>query len=173
MLFLSQLLYNRDVLSLRNGQIVGTATAPIINPNNLKIEGWYVTDRFSGEDLILPSGEVRELSQLGLAVNDHNAMTKEEDLVRMQKVLKIRFQLLKKKVVTDSKQVVGIVSDFSFDKDSMNIQKLYATPRGLKGFTNSDRVVGRNQIIAISDKQITVRDTTEKLKSGIFARAEA
>lgn len=171
MLFLSQLLFRREILSLRNGQVVGTARAPIINPNNLKIEGWYVVDRFSGEELVLPESQVREFSQLGLAVNDHTAMTPAEDLVRMQKTLKINFQLLKKNVVTESKQVLGKVSDFSFDKDSMMIQKLYVTPRGIKGFAASDKVIGRSQILNITDRQITVRDTLDKVGAGIPARA--
>ncbi|MDQ3094309.1 MAG: hypothetical protein M3Q70_04010, partial [bacterium] len=132
MLQLAKTLYSRDIVSLRNSQVVGTATQPIINPNNLKIEGWYAVDRFSGEDLILPVIEMRELNRYGIAVNDHSAMTPEADLVRLQKILQIQFQLLKKKVVTESKQVVGTVSDFSYDDSGMTIQKLYVTPRGLK-----------------------------------------
>ncbi len=173
MLQLSNTLYGVDIISLRNGQAVGTATYPLINPNNLKIEGWYAVDRFSGDDLILPTSEVREFNRLGLAVNDHNAMTKEEDLVRLQKIIQIRFQLLKKKVITESKNVVGTVSDFSYDADSFVIQKLYVTPRGIKGFAVSDRVIGRNQIVAINDKQITVRDPLDKIPFGARASAEA
>ncbi|MDQ2973283.1 MAG: hypothetical protein M3Q79_02270 [bacterium] len=173
MLQLAKTLYNRDIISLRNSQVVGTATQPIINPNNLKIEGWYAVDRYSGEDLILPVIEVRELNRYGIAVNDHTAMTPESDLVRLQKILLIRFQLLKKKVVTESKQVVGTISDYSYDDSGMTVQKLYVTPRGLKSLASSDKVIGRSQIVNITDKQITVRDTTSKLPFGAKLPLEA
>ena len=60
MLRLSESLVNRPVMSLRTGQQVVTAHEPIINPNNLKIEGFYCSDCFSKEELVLLYQDIRD-----------------------------------------------------------------------------------------------------------------
>ena len=159
MLQLSSKLFNVPILSLRSQGPVGTALEPIINPNNLKIEGWFAVDRFSGQKLILPVGEVREFMRGGLAVNDHDAMTEPDEMVRLQKVIQINFSLIGKLVMTEKRKKIGKVTDFAFDPTSMYIQNLYVSQRGLKAFAGDDRVIGRGQIVQISDRAIVVRDT--------------
>ena len=66
MLRLSESLINRPVMSLRTGQPVATVTEPIINPNNLKIEGFYCTDRFSKNELVLLYQDIRDVITQGL-----------------------------------------------------------------------------------------------------------
>jgi len=159
MLQLSSKLFNVPIMSLRSGGPVGTALSPIINPNNLKIEGWYALDRFSGKKLVLPVSEVRELTRRGLAVNDHDAMTEPAEMIRLEKVISINYQLIGKLIITEKHRKIGKITDFAFDPDSMYIQSLYARGRGLKSIASDDLVIGRGQIVQITDKAIVVRDT--------------
>lgn len=160
---LSSRLYNVPIVSLRTGAQAGTAVSPIINPNNLKIEGWYTVDQFSGDNLVLPVGEIREFTRHGIAVNDHDAMTDPSELVRLQGIIKINYEIIGKTVVTENGRRVGKVSDFSFDTAGMYIQKLYVTPRGLKAITGDERLIARQQIVQITDKAIVVRGTDLKV----------
>lgn len=175
MLQLSAKLFNIPIMSLRTGGPVGTAVEPIINPNNLKIEGWHAIDRFTNQSLVLPASEVRELMSEGLAVNDHDAMTEPSEMIRLKKVIDINFKLLGKKVVTENRKKVGKVNDFAFDPKSFYVQSLYLSERGLKALAGNDRIIGRGQIVQITDKTIVVRDTDVSVSftARVPARAES
>ena len=76
MLQLSQLLLNRPILSLRASATIGHTLTPIINPNNLKIEGFYCRDRFDKKtDKVLLYQDIREILPQGIIVNDRDALT--------------------------------------------------------------------------------------------------
>ena len=53
MLNLRDALVGKPVLSLRTGQFVATTTGFVINPNNLKIEGFYCADSLSKKELVI------------------------------------------------------------------------------------------------------------------------
>ena len=171
MLQLSSMLINRPVLSLRTGTEVATALEPIINPNNLKVEGFYCQDSRSREELVLVSQDVREMMPRGLVINDHDALVLPQDLVRLKDVLGTNFVLMGKQVVTVGGRKVGKVSDYSIDTDSMYIQKIYVTQSILKSFTGSSLGIDRSQIIEITDRRIVVTDLT--MKATAAARAAA
>src|SRR5690606_28121302 len=93
MLKLSKHIHGLPVMSLRTGGRVALATRPIINPNNLQIEGWRCEDSFSKEELILLKQDVRDFVPQGIAVDDHDVLTESSELVRLQEVLELDFEL--------------------------------------------------------------------------------
>lgn len=158
MLKLSVSLTKIPIISLRSGGVIGLAEKPIINPDNLKIEGWYAQTVYASGTHVLPSSEIREIARQGIAVNDYEAITLPDDLVRMQKVLRTDFQLIGKTVVTESKKQLGKVQDYAADLDSFYIQRLYVSPRLVRAFTNNQLTVSREQILEITDKKIIIKD---------------
>src|SRR5438132_1213873 len=127
MLQLRQTLINRPVMSLRTGGKIATATEVIINPNNLKIEGWYCLDQHSKKKLVLQSQEIRDIVGQGIVVNDHDALSEAADLIRLQQIIKLNFGLLGKPVVTVGGQRLGKVNDWAAELPSLFIQKLYVS----------------------------------------------
>lgn len=164
MLQLSGALTGRQILSLRTGGVVAVASEPIINPANLKIEGWYCQDRFSKEHLILLSQDVREIIKQGFVVNDHEVLTHPEELVRLQKVLKYRFDLLGKAVVSDKKRRLGKVSDYAVEVETFYIQKMYVAQPFFKSITSGTLSVDRSQIVEITSKRIVIRDPLQPVR---------
>src|SRR6266540_2280989 len=160
MLQLSGSLLNRPVLSLRTGGLVATITRPIINPNNLKIEGFYCQDAYERKRLVvLLEQDIRDVIAQGVVVNDHESLTDPSELVRLKQIMDIHFDVMGKQVVTSSKQHIGKVADYAIEVDSMYIQKLYVSPSMLKGgFTSGSISVDRTQIIEIGDKKIIIHD---------------
>ncbi len=173
MLRLSGIYHNRDVLSLRTGRPVGHAYSPVINPNNLKIEGWYATSRGEKDPMVLPASEIRDLITKGLVVNDHDAITHPDDLVRMKKILDINYELIGKPIVTEGNKKLGKVQDYSVDDESMYIQKLYVSQSILRGINKNQLLIDRSQVIEITDKKIIVKDPAEKVsaRGGVVAPA--
>ncbi len=160
MLQLSASFINKPILSLRTGGTIGNTSNLIINPNNLKIEGFYCLDKFSKKKLILPSQEIRDVIDDGLIVNDHDSMTPEEDLIRIKKIINISFEIMGKKVVTKSKNTLGKINDYAVNTDNMYIQKLYVSQPIIKSFKGGQLSIDRSQILEITDKKIIVKDPT-------------
>lgn len=169
MLQLSASILNRPVMSLRTGSQVATAVAPIVNPNNLKIEGFYCTDRFDNSELVLLYQDVRDVIPQGLVVDDSDVLVDPEDLVRLKDILKLRFELIGKQVETVSKKKVGKVSDYAVETTTMYIQKLYASQSILKSLTGGSLSIDRTQIQEITNKRVIINE----LESTVAAPAPA
>lgn len=171
MLQLSDSLINTPVLSLRTGGAMATTTSLVINPNNLKIEGFYCQDRFEKRELVLVTSELRDILPQGLVVNDYDAFAEPEDLVRLKEILDIGFDIIGKAVVTVSKSKLGKVSDFAADSQSLYIQKLYVSQSLLKSFSSGQLSIDRNQIVEITNKKIIVQDILQPTKSAVSVAA--
>lgn len=160
MLTLGQPLVSKPILSLRTGGQVGNVTGVIIDPNNLKIEGWYAVDTNDKRNGILLGQDVRDILPSGFAVNDHEAISQPTDLIRLKKVLDMNFELIGKPVVTTDKKKLGKVTDYAFEKNGFFIQKLYLSPPILKNLRGDGLMIDRTQIVEITHAKITVREAT-------------
>jgi uncharacterized protein YrrD len=170
MLQLSGMIINRPVLSLRTGTQVGLALAPIINPNNLKIEGFF-TKNSGRKQLILVSQDVREVMPQGIVVNDEDVLTDPNELVRLQGVIDVNFELLGKHVETADGRKLGKVGDYATETDSMYIKKLYVSQPIYKNFSGGNLGIDRTQIVEITDKKIVVNDLEAKVPARAVAPA--
>lgn len=154
----SALLANKSVLSLRVGSPIATITAPIINPNNLKIEGFYCQDRFNRKELILLYQDIRDMLPQGYVVNDHDVLAEPEELIRLQSVLDLNFDLIGMPVETISREKVGKVSDYATETETMFVQKLYASQSVLKSLAGGTLSIDRTQVNEITPKRIIIND---------------
>lgn len=166
MLQLSGSLLNKPVLSLRTGGVVATTTEAIINPNNLKIEGFYCVDAFERKKtLVLLYQDIRDLIPQGLVINDHDVLVDPDELVRLKEILGIRFTLIGKQVVTTNKERLGKVVDFAAEVETFYVQKIYVTQSMLKSLTNGNLGIDRNQIVEITDKRIIVQELAQPIRA--------
>jgi hypothetical protein len=114
--------------------------------------------------------DVREILTSGLAVNDEDAMSPPEDLVRHSEILNIKFSLIDK-IVRTKRNKLGKVNDFSYN-DGMFVQKLYVARPLHKVFAADDvLIIDRTQIIEVTDNYIMVRDTEVTQTSEEYAGA--
>lgn len=169
MLQLSQSLLDRTVLSLRTGAPIATTVSPLINPNNLKVEGLYCQDRFNKGLTILLCQDIRETLPSGFVVNDHEVLTDPSELVRLKNIIDLKFELIGKPVMTVGKDKVGKVSDYAVEAETMYIQKIYVGQSLLKSFTGGSLSIDRSQIYEITNKRVIIND----LLKGAAVRAPA
>lgn len=149
------------VLSLRTGGQIAIIDEPIIEPNNLKIEGWWVSDKFSRSRLILLSQDIRDILAQGFAINDHEVLSAPDELIRLKKVLEYDFKLPNKDVVTVGKKKIGKVSDYAVETSSMFIKKLYVNRPIIKSLSSGSLSIDRTQVIEITNKHIVIEDPLE------------
>lgn len=171
MLQLSGALLNRSVLSLRTGSPVASVTAAILNPNNLKIEGFYCQDRFDKKELVLLYQDIRDVMPDGYVVNDHDVLVEADELVRLKKILELNFELIGKPVVTVSKHKVGKVSDYAAEVETMFIQKLYVSQSIMKSFTGGSLSIDRSQVQEITPRRIVINDLMKNAPAAARAAA--
>lgn len=173
MLQLSDSLLNKQVMSLRTSGPIATILQPIINPNNLKIEGFYCEDRFDKSTLILLTQDIRDTLPQGYVVNDHEVLAQPEELIRLQKIISINFQLPGKHVVTVDKQKVGKVTDFATETSTFYIQKIYVGQSILKSLSASQLSIDRNQIVEITNKKIIIQEILKPQKATVTTTVPA
>lgn len=171
MLQLSGALLQKSVLSLRTGAPVAHVTAPILNPNNLKVEGFYCQDRFSKKELVLLYQDIRDIMPNGYVVNDHDVLVEAGELIRLKDILKLNFELIGKQVVTIGKQKVGKVSDYATEMETMYVQKLYVSQSIIKSFTGGSLSIDRSQINEITPRRIIINDLLKNAPAPASATA--
>lgn len=158
MLQLSSAFDKKNVMSLRTGTAVAQITQPIIDPNNLKIEGFYCQDVFNKDILILLYQDIRELLPQGFVIDDHDVLAKPDELIRLKDLLKLDFKLPGMSVETQGKEKIGKVSDYATEVETMYIQKLYVARSMLKSFATGQLSVDRSQIIEITTRRVIIQD---------------
>ncbi len=162
MLQLSANLINKSVLSLRTGAPIATVMAPIFNPNNLKIEGFYCQDRFDKRELILLYQDIRDILPKGYVVNDHDVLVEAEELVRLKDVIELNYELIGKQVETIAKEKVGKVSDYATEMETMFVQKIYVSQSIIKNFTGGSLSIDRSQVNEITPKRVIINELLKK-----------
>lgn len=146
-------------MSLRTGRQVATTIAPIINPNNLKLEGLYCQDSLDKkQQLILLYQDIRDIVPQGIAINDHEVLSKPAELIRLKDILSLHFTLIDKPVITVSKKRLGKVNDFATEATTFFIQKIYITQSIFKSFSGGNMGIDRSQIVEITSRKIVVQD---------------
>ncbi|HET8669668.1 MAG TPA: hypothetical protein VFM05_03290 [Candidatus Saccharimonadales bacterium] len=172
MLQLSGSLLNRPVLSLRTGGVAATTTGAIINPNNLKVEGFYCSDAFDRKKTaVLLYQDIRDLIPQGFVVNDHDVLSEPQELVRLKKIMDLHFELLGKQVITTNKDKLGRVVDYAADTTTMYVQKIYVAQSFLKNLASGNLGIDRTQIVEINDRRIIVQDLVQRMPAGAKAWA--
>lgn len=152
-------------MSLRTGGDIATTREFIINPNNLKIEGFYCDDRFDKTRMVLLNQDIRDMIKQGFVVDDHEVLVQPSELVRLESVLKLNFALIGKPVVTVNKQRLGKVTDFAVDDSTLYVQKIYVGQSILKSLSGGTLSVDRNQIVEITDRKIVIQDPLKGVKA--------
>ena len=158
MLQLSASLINKNVLSLRTGAPIATVVAPIFNPNNLKIEGFYCQDRFDKRELILLYQDIRDTLPSGYVVDDHEVLVEANELIRLKDVIELNYELIGKHVETIAKEKVGKVSDYATEMETMFVQKIYVSQSILKSLTGGSLSIDRTQVNEITSKKVIINE---------------
>ncbi len=168
MLALNSQLVNTPIMSLQTGSELGTTHAAIIDPRKLQVVAYYARGARIPHTSVLHTSDIREIGPLGIIVDSADAiMSLDEDLVRLQEVLRLGFELIGVPVIDDMKNKLGKVTEYTLETDEFYIQKIHVTQSVLKNITNSSLVIHRSQIIEITNQQIIVRSGTIPQQTGI------
>lgn len=158
MLLLGSSFYKLPVLSLRTGTSVGRVVGHLINPYKLRVDAlWVLIGGYRQPKLILVQ-DVREATPRGVVVDDVSVAVDPEEVVRLERLIAMNYELLDKKVLTGMIPL-GKVADYALDRDSFLVQKIYASPNVFLKIKTSRLTYDRSQIVEVSNTYVKVSDS--------------
>ena len=168
MLLTGSKLIGMPVLSLHMGGAIAKTTHAVIDPDILGVVAYELEGPIIKNDPevgdILDINDIRELSNDGIIVDSADRFTTREDVVKFDKIMKLHFNLVVLKVVTQDGKKVGKVSDYTLDSNSMIIYQLIVQRPFVSSLIDPTLTINRSQIIEIDDFKVTIRHDKAQIK---------
>ncbi len=157
------------VLSLHVGGAVATVKRVVIDPNNLKIIALEVGGPLIRGDVgnILDVTDIREVANVGLIIDSTDDLMQQEDVIKINEIMKLDFDLIGLKVKTKKGSKLGKVLDYVLDVETFTIHQLVVRRPATKALLDPELIIPRSEIIEINDFEVIVKDEkkTEKKKA--------
>ena len=165
MLVYSTKLIGTPVLSVQEGGPLGQINAPIVDPDNLKI----IAFRLIGPGVdpsrnLLATQSIREYSTFGMVIDSEGELITSSDVVKIEKVLALNFNLIGLKVETKKGTKLGQITDFTIDSDSFLVQQIIVKRPLVKRFIDPELTISRKEIVEVTDYKIIVKDEEKVLR---------
>ncbi|TWP21994.1 hypothetical protein EUA61_00380 [TM7 phylum sp. oral taxon 346] len=148
---------NAEIFSIQTGGKVARTTSAIINPANLQIIAFEVSGPLVQQHpALMLLSDVRELSNMGFIVDDIDQFIAPTDVVRVNDVYQLKFDIIGKLVLDEKRHKLGKVIDFTIDTTQFLIMQLSVKRPLLRSFNDTEILVHRSQIIEINNDSIVV-----------------
>lgn len=166
MLVYNSRLVGTTVLSVQAGGPIGRVTHTVIDPDNLKIIAFILdgplVDRRQN---ILDTRSIREYSDYGIVIDDTDELVAPSDIVKLEDVLGLNFDMLSLKVETKKGSKLGQVIDYTVSTDDFLVQQIVVKRPLVKRFVDPELLISRKEIIEVTDYKIIVKDEEKVLKA--------
>ncbi len=157
MILLGSAVLNAEIFSIQTGSKVARTTRAIINPANLQIVAFEVSGPLiQNHPALMLLSDVRELSNMGFIVDDIDQFTAPDDVVRINNIYQLKFDIIGKLVLDEKRHKLGKVIDFTIDTTQFLIMQLSVKRPLLRSFNDTEILVHRSQIIEINNDSIVV-----------------
>lgn len=166
MLISSTDLTSFPILSLRSSSKIATISKLIINPYDLTIQALKLTGRQldNPKDSYLLPEDIREISPLGIIVNDSEDIVSSTDVIRLQKTLDLQFELISLPVVDKQQRKVGKVINYNIVAENMMIYQLVVQRPMFKDFFDPELLIHRSQIAELSHDKVIIKNSLNQLR---------
>lgn len=157
MMLLGSTLINAPVMSLQTGGELARTKTAIIDPTNLAIIAYELSGpRLTMHPALLRMADVRELSDLGLIVDSEDEFVTEHDVIKLDEIYHMGFELLNMLVTDEKQRKLGHIIDYTLDTNGFIVQQITVRRPLLRSLNDTELLIHRSQIIEINDKAIVV-----------------
>ena len=166
MLISSTDLTSFPILSLRSSSKIATISKLIINPYDLTIQALKLTGRQLDDpkDSYLLPEDIREISPLGIIINDSEDIVSSTDVIRLQKTLDLQFELISLPVIDKQQRKVGKVVNYNIIAENMMIYQLVVQRPMFKDFFDPELLIHRSQIAELSHDKVIIKNSLNQLR---------
>ena len=159
---------NFPVLSLHVGGEIARTKQAIIDPEDLKIIAYTLEGAIIQNDPevgnLLDLADVRELSEKGFIVDSADVFTTREDVVKLDEIMSLDFNLVGLKVVDQRGKKLGKIVDYTIDSGSFMVYQLIVQRPVMSSFIDPQLTINRSQIVEIDDFKVTIKHSTSQVK---------
>lgn len=167
MLIYESKLIGTPVLSMQSAGPIGYVASVIVNPEGLKIIAFRLNGPSRSTNL-LEISSIREYSSLGMVIDSEDELVGPTDIIKLQKVLELNFDLLGLKVETKKHTKLGRIIDYTVTEEDFVVQQLIVKRPSIKAFIDPELIIPRKEIVEVTDDKIIVKDEEKTIR----ARAE-
>lgn len=157
-------LIGTPILSIQAAGPIGQISSTIVDPNGLKIIAFRINGPNPSANLLEVSS-IREYSKLGMVIDSIDELVGYEDIVKLQQVLDLNFDLLTLKVETKKKSKLGKIIDFTVTSNDFIVQQLIVKRPAIKAIVDPELTIPRGEIIEVTDYKVIVKDEEKTIKS--------
>ena len=170
MLVMNSRIIGTPILSVQAGGPIATIKSAIIDPNDLKILGFHLEGPLvnRAEARILDVRSIREYSQLGIVIDNIEELVAPDDIIKIQNVLELNFDLINLKVRTKKGTKLGHIIDYTLTSEDFIVQQIIVRRPLVKSLVDPELTISRKEIVEITDYEVIIKDEEKILK----ARAE-
>lgn len=168
MLVIGSELLNYPVMSLHVGGEVARTDRAIINPDGLKVVAYTLSGPLvkSGQcGDILEVSDIREYSSLGLIIDSSDNFVRSGDVINLDRIISLNFNLVGLKVVSQDGKKIGKVADYTVDSATFAVYQIIVQRPLIKSLLDPELTINRSQIVEIDDYKITVRHEYEQVST--------
>ena len=166
MLVYNSKLIGTPVLSVQASGAIAEITAPVVNPDNLKILAFKLQGPVvNATNNLLDVKSVRDYSPLGMVIDDNDELIGPEDVVKIKEVLDLNFDLIGLKVETKKGSKLGKITDFTLTSEDFTIQQIIVKRPTIKSFMDPELTIHRREIVEITDYKVVVKDEEKVIKA--------
>ena len=133
------------ILSVQAGGPIATIKSAIIDPNDLKILGFHLEGPLvnRAEARILDVRSIREYSQLGMVIDNIEELVAPDDVIKIQNVLELNFDLINLKVRTKKGTKLGHIIDYTLTSEDFIVQQIIVRRPLVKSLVDPELTISR------------------------------
>ena len=166
MLVYNSKLLGASVLSVQDSGAIARVSAPVVNPDNLKILAFKLEGPvINATNNLLDVKSIREYSPLGMVIDSGDELIGPDDVVKIKEVLDLNFNLIGLKVETKKGSKLGHITDFTVTTDDFTIQQIIVKRPLVKSFVDPELTIHRREIVEITDYKVVVKDEEKVIKA--------
>ena len=166
MLVYNSKLLGASILSFQDSGAIARVSAPVVNPDNLKILAFKLEGpAINATNNLLDVKSIREYSPLGMVIDSSDELIGPDDVIKIKEVLDLNFNLTGLKVETKKGSKLGHITDFTVTTDDFTIQQIIVKRPLVKSFVDPELTIHRREIVEITDYKVVVKDEEKVIKA--------
>ena len=163
MLLLGSRLLGVPIMGIQTGTALARTSRAVIDPRNLTIVAYELSGPLlDRQPSLLRIVDIRELSDIGMIVDSSDEFITPDDVIKIQSVYNLNFNLVGLNVIDDKKHKLGKITSYTLEATSFVIEQLNVKRPLLKSLGDTELLIHRSQIIEINDTTVVVRSTEDK-----------
>ena len=160
---------NMVIGALDEGALVGRVKVALVDPDHGKIIGFLVKEKgLFGPSKVVSILDVIDVEKRAMVINSRASLVDKNEIVRIAKILKFKFNLLGLPARTKDGQMLGRITDAVINSQTGEIIRVYTQ------FLMQRRVFERSKIEEITWQEILLStDDRKRVKSKLTVSKEA